>query len=240
MELYDAPDVFRRELKNQTIRVERPALTILAASATSWLAEQLKGGDMRSGFLNRFCFVLADRKTKSYPIPQTPEIGLKNRLVKDLHQVGEITGSADLARVQHSYAAWYRDVEREAQRCQDRIEEVSAFYTRLSVTALKVAVLLELAQTRNLTVTESTMQEALVLVDYLRAVIRYLLRVEFAPTEGAKRVQRILKAVVGRPGIKKGELLRTTGYETRELTPLVQTLIERGDIYEADGGYWAG
>jgi len=238
MELYDAPDQFRRELKNQTIIVAEPSLTILAASATSWLAEQLKGGDLRSGFLNRFCFVLAEQKAKCYPIPQTPDLSAKNALVADLGRFLSVNGEADLRQIHKPYAAWYRDIEREAQRADLQTEVLSAFYTRLSITALKFAVLLELAQGDRLVVTPSTLEEALVLVDYLRATIRHLLRVEFAPTDSAKRVQRVLKVIRENPGIKRGWILKKTGFDKRQATEALDTLQEQGDAYQAEGGFW--
>jgi hypothetical protein len=237
MELYDAPDVFRRELRTQTIRVERPSITILAASATSWLSDQLRAGDLRSGFLNRFCFVLAETKSKSYPIPERPEMHLQNGLVASLGRVATMTGQADLSHIKTRYKAWYHDVEREAERA-DQVEIVSAFYSRLSVTALKFAVLLELAQSGRLVVSSAALEEAIVLIDYLRAVIRHLLRVEFAPSESAKKAQRVLKVIAEEPGVKRGRLLKRIGIDAQDLTRVLGTLREQGDVYEADGTWW--
>lgn len=237
MELYDAPDTFRRELKNQTIRIERPSLTILAASATSWLSDQLKGGDLRSGFLNRFAFVLAETKAKSYPLPVTPDMHLKNAVVLHLGKLAAATGEADLRKIRTSYTAWYADLEREAARA-DQPEIVSAFYTRLSITAIKIAVLLELASSRQLVVSPAALEEAIILTDYLRAVIRHLLRVEFAPSESAKRIQRVQAVVSKHPGIKRAVLMRKTGYDKRQITEAIETLVEQAEIYTDNGGHW--
>jgi hypothetical protein len=237
MELYDSPDRFRRELRNTSITVERPALTVLAASATAWLSEQLKGGDLRSGFLNRFAFVLAEQKTKSIAFPDTPSMMVRNQIVADLNRIGQITGEADFSAVKRAYTQWYHTLEREASRAE-QVEIVSAFYTRLSITAIKLATLIELARTGSLTVSSASLDEAIVLTDYLRAVIRHLLRVEFAPTDNAKRAQRVLQVLTREPGIRRGWLLKKTGYDSRQMTEALHVLTEQGDAYEQDGGWW--
>lgn len=237
MELYDSPDRFRRELRTTSITVERPTLTLLAASATAWLSEQLKGGDLRSGFLNRFAFVLAEQKTKSFAFPDCPSMLAKNQIVADLNRIGQITGEADFSTVKPAYTRWYHTLEKEASRAE-QVEIVSAFYTRLSITAIKLATLIELARTGSLTVSSASLDEAIVLTDYLRAVIRHLLRVEFAPTDSAKRSQRVLQVITREPGIKRGWLLKKTGYDSRQMTEVLQVLTEQSDAYEQDGGWW--
>jgi hypothetical protein len=238
MELYDCPDEYRREIKASSVRVERPAISIFSASATAWLSEQLKGPDLRSGFLNRFCFVLAEKKTKFLDIPPPPELSERNRLVRMLHEIGDVSGEVDFSRIQPHYRAWLRDHEAEILR-SDHPEIVSAFYTRLSITVLKYAILIELAQTRQLTISCGALEEALTLVDYLKAVIAHLLRVEFAPTDSAKRSQQVLKVIREEPGVKRGRLLKRIGLSGKELTGILQTLIEQEDAYENDGGWWA-
>ena len=116
MELYDCPDEYRREIKSSSVRVQHSAISIFSASATTWLSEQLKGPDLRSGFLNRFCFVLAERKTRFLDIPPPPDMGVKNRLVKELHEIGEIRGDVDFSAIQPSYRAWLKDHEEEIYR----------------------------------------------------------------------------------------------------------------------------
>lgn len=238
MELYDCPDEYRREIKTSSLRVERPAISIFSASATAWLSEQLKGPDLRSGFLNRFCFVLAERKTKFLDIPPPPDIVAKNRLIRQLNDIGEIIGEADFSRIQPRYRTWLREHEHEILR-SDHPEIVSAFYTRLSITALKYAILIELAQSRQLIVSSAALEEALTLVDYLKAVIAHLLRLEFAPTDSAKRIQQVLKVIREEPGVLRGRLLKRIGLSAKELTVSLQTLVEQGDAYEESGRWWA-
>ncbi|HVL66776.1 MAG TPA: DUF3987 domain-containing protein [Vicinamibacterales bacterium] len=237
MELYDCPSEYRREIKSSSVRIEQPAISVFAASATAWLSEQLKGPDLRSGFLNRFCFVLAEKKTRFLDIPPPPDVAQRNRLIRSLHEIGGISGDADFSRIKTRYRAWLRDHESEILR-SDHPEIVSAFYTRLSITALKYAILIELSQSRQLSISCGALDEALTLVDYLKAVIAHLLRLEFAPTDSAKRIQQVLKVIRATPGgAQRGQMLKRIGLNAKELTIALQTLVEQGDAYE-DGGRW--
>lgn len=77
------------------------------------------------------------------------------------------------------------------------------------------------------------------MVDYLRAAIRWLLRVEFAPSPFAKQLQRVLTVVRQHRGIRRGDLLKKTGFKAKELAEVLGTLTEQGDAYEQNGGWWA-
>jgi hypothetical protein len=239
MQLYDCPDEYRRALQKEEITVKQPAVTVLGASATSWLSDAMKGGDLRSGFFNRFCFVVGDRQDKTFSLPGTTVDGRSQfqLMLGQLKQVAEVKGPMDYNRVRKSYDAWYGDLKREGGQTEP-VEVVSAFYARLAATAMKIAMLIEVSQTRNLMITDASLQEAIVLVDYLRAAIKWLLKVEFAPSPFAKQAQRVLTVIRGNPGIQRGWILKKTGFSGRELTPILDTLVEQGDAYEQDRKWW--
>jgi hypothetical protein len=244
MQLYDAPERYERALQRERVVVEKPSVTLLAASATSWLADQLKGGDLRSGFFNRFCFVLSEHKTKSYALPGSVEgsPSLRPLLLSQLKAISALSGVADYRRIRQPYEAWYRDVEREAGRAEQQ-EIVSAFYARLATTVMKFTVLLELSMTQSFVITGAAFEEAVVLADYIRAVVRRLLRAEFAQTEDEKAMQRVLRHIQMKPGATRKILLQHAHVLATKLTPVLSTLEERGDIYRdgtGDGaGFWA-
>lgn len=239
MEMYDCPDVYERALVSKASRIEGPALTVLAASALSWLSDQMKAGDLRSGFFNRFGFVLSTPKAKSYPLPVTSDDSTGwHRLVEQLKDVGGVRGTAVLStEARGAYERWYRVMEREAAS-HHAVEIVSAFDTRLAAVAVKYAVLLELSTSRDLVVRGAAMEEGIELVQYLRAVARHLLDTEFGTTDGDKRLTRLLAVIVRSRGIKRSGLLQQTGWKAHDLTPLLDTLRERGDVYESDHGWW--
>ena len=184
---------------------------MLAASATSWLSEQLRGGDLRSGFLNRFGFVLAETKSKSYALPSTVSTAPQwSELVNHLRGLTTIKGQASLhPEARQSYTDWYRRIEREANEHRS-VEVVSTFDTRLAVTAVKYALLIELTTTGHLSISAKAMQDAIVLTDYLRATIRHLLDTEFGNGEGDRRLTRVLHVVRKSPGCRRKHLLQQT------------------------------
>jgi hypothetical protein len=78
-----------------------------------------------------------------------------------------------------------------------------------------------------------------VLVDHLRAVLHHLLRLEFTANDGEKRLNRVLHVITQHAGIKRGALLKKTGYGSKQQNTVIDTLRERGDVYEEQGGSWA-
>lgn len=240
MQLYDSPEDYRRSLQSKEVHVKNAAVTVLAASATSWLSDAMNGGDLRSGFFNRICFVVGDRQDKVYPLPGTISNAATHlqMLTDQLKHVREASGPMDYAPVRRTYEAWYRDLAAEGRRTEP-VEVVSAFYTRLAVTAMKIAMLLELTQGQQMTVQTATMEEAIVLVDHLRCAIKHLLRIEFAPTKFAKQTMRVLEVIrkVGGHANRK-ELLQKTGFRADELGALIETLQQRGDVYQDGGAVW--
>jgi hypothetical protein len=79
------------------------------------------------------------------------------------------------------------------------------------------------------------MEEAIVLVDHLRATIRHLLATEFGNGEGDRRLTRVLDVIRKKPGSPKKVLLQQTGLKARDLDDLLTTLRAREDVYEAEG-----
>lgn len=236
MELYDAPPTFRRETRGETITIERPTVTILAASATSWLAESMRTGDTRSGFLNRFLLVLAEDKAKCYPLPVRPPRALWDAVIDQARGLAALKGEVSFSQIEGRYSAWYRDLERQARRCDN--ETLSGFLTRLSVSVLKIAALLELAQSQRFAVTLAALEDAVVLADYLAAVIRHLLRVEFAVTDDSRDLMRVLQVITKAPGCAKKRILQQTGYKARRADEALSTLLQRGDVEVRNRGYW--
>jgi hypothetical protein len=77
------------------------------------------------------------------------------------------------------YAAWVESHERELHGSH-HVGELSPFWSRLSVTALKLAVLLQLAHDESLTVSAEAMRRAITLTEFLKASLRFLFAEEFA------------------------------------------------------------
>ncbi len=184
--------------------------------------------------------MLADTKSKSYALPGASGASAQHwaELVNHLRGLTAIKGQASLhPDARTCYTQWYQRIEREANDHR-AVEVVSAFDTRLAVTAVKYALLIELTSTGHLSVSATAMKEAIVLTDYLRATIRHLLDTEFGNGEGDRRLTRVLNVIRKAPGCRKKHLLQQTGYKAKDLDELLGTLKQREDIEESEGEFY--
>ena len=163
-ELYDCPPQYSRELRGgNKIEIERPVVSILAGSTLEWLQRQMGEDDVRGGFFPRFLFVPEAPKDRSLALPPPPDLVAENSLVQRLASVRRLEGIASLEAIRDSYERWYRRVEL-ATYAQDESEATGAFTGRLTVTALKLALLYHVAECPpSLTVSPEALARALAL-----------------------------------------------------------------------------
>jgi hypothetical protein len=79
-------------------------------------------------------------------------------------------------------------------------------------------------------VSDDSLERALTLTDFLKRALRHLFDEEFAFTKDMQDRQRVLRAVVRRPGITYRDLLRASSLLKRQLDPVVETLCAEGAI----------
>jgi hypothetical protein len=243
-ELYDFPATYSRLVGAQNFTIRDACLSILAGSQTDWFLEKLKSGDVRGGFLARFSFWPAFEKKRFLSVPPEPDAAIGNRLVKGLNDLRRITGPIVLTGAQlQRYTSWLERHERELHGAS-KVGELSPFWSRLSIMALKFAMLLQLARDRSLVITSDTLERALSLTEFLKRSLRHLFEEEFAFTRDMQDRQRVLRAIQRRPGILYRDLLRASSLLKRQLDPVLDTLSAEGvvDRRPGDGktpaGYW--
>jgi hypothetical protein len=223
-DLYDCPDKYTRVVGAQTFTLHDVHLTILAASQTDWFLEKLKAGDVRGGFLARFSFWPAFEKPNFLAVPDEPDRAVAARLVSALNRVRQVSGPAVLEKVQQKrYSAWVEQHERELNGAS-HVGELSPFWSRLSITTLKFAILIQLAHDQTLTISPAALESAIELTDFLKASLRYLFAEEFAFTEPMRNRQKILRLVRARPGIERRDLMRAASLLVRDFEQVVSTL----------------
>jgi hypothetical protein len=229
-DLYDCPATYSRVVGAQSFTIRDACLSILAASQTDWFLEKLKAGDVRGGFLARFSFWPAFEKKRFLALPPDPDVQLGNRLVTGLNELRRVKGVALLGTAQRDrYAKWLERHERDLHGSA-KVGELSAFWSRLSIMALKFAMLIQLAHDRSLTVSEDNLTRALALTDFLKRALRHLFDEEFAFSKDMQDRQRVLRAVQRRPGISYRDLLRASSLLKRQIDPVLETLVAEGSI----------
>lgn len=123
--------------------IERPVISIASTSTIDWLIEASRVGDMRGGFLSRFVYVVANRKERHMPIPNTPDENFENSLADRLRRLRNPAvwpgGSIHLSdSAKECYIAWNRAFD----TIQTAVEkELDSAINRLKTTALKFAMI---------------------------------------------------------------------------------------------------
>src|SRR3989339_899726 len=91
-ELYDVPDFLVRKTMGGVMTVERPCVSIMAATTMEWFLNSCKEDDFGSGFLPRFLFIPVRSKSRDLPIPPPADQAKKQKLVDELLQIQKIKG----------------------------------------------------------------------------------------------------------------------------------------------------
>ncbi len=229
-EIFDNPPVYTRKTMSNNIEIQKPCVSVLAATTTDWFLERAKEGDLYGGFLPRFVYVPALKKDTMLPFPKPADESLRNQLVKRLHDLRGVRGEVDFTRAKQTYEEWFNDFEWRNAAGNPDAPMLKAFHTRLETYALKFAVLLEVSRTASLEVSEETMREACGLVDWLTQRLSVLAEEEFAFNHGERNRKKVLKAIRQRRGISRRDLLRTTHLSAKELNQVIATLKEEEKV----------
>jgi len=145
-DLYDCPDEYRRRLRREEVNVLKPCLSIFGASVLDWILDRMRGEQFTGGFLARFVMVAANRKERTEGFPPPLDIVEQNRLVARLKEAVDCTNRSTVSTawatipdsLKDEFRLWAKRFER-----HDRSPILSAFVTRLQVTALKLALIEE-------------------------------------------------------------------------------------------------
>lgn len=225
-DIFDCPEYYERKLKNETINIEKPCISIMAASTIEWLNTKIKEGDLRGGFLNRILYVPATRKANIIPFPPSPWEWERKKLADKLKQISQTEGEADLSSVRGSYEEFYIEHEKSLGRQRNQ-ELLSGFYTRLADYCLKFSVLYQVASEGNLVVSMDSMQKAIYLTKYLKRTIANLINEELALSPAAAERKRLLKLIPEAPDhITRAELTHCSHMSAKEIDHHLLTLSE--------------
>lgn len=237
-ELYDCPDRYVRKLRGECFTIERPAVSILAATTIDWLVATMRHSDVAGGFTARFVFVPAYAKSRDVALPAPSDIHRRNELVQMLQRCSQAEGMVDISGVRPLYEEWYYKTVAEL-RADPNTETLAGFYTRLTVYTLKFAMLLEVSETRDILIREETMRRAFAVTDYVKTAIRYLVEREFHVDRSGRDLERIYRVIESKPGIGRRELLQAAHMLMKDCDPILATLLASGRVRVQDKGYWA-
>ncbi|MHB1661116.1 MAG: DUF3987 domain-containing protein [bacterium] len=209
----------------QMFKVDDPAVNILSASTVSWIADNLKESDLKSGFMQRFTIFYArqDKKEITLPISQELPGGLITRLKELLNMEGEIK-LAEEAKVRYE-EFYYGDNETKKRQS----EIYASYHTRLYTVIIKVAMLYCIMR-KDDTIQKEDIEYGialkLILEKYLYSVYDKLIK-----DRNKEILEKILNIISDNGGvIERSKLLRYTHMLKRDFDNFIDTLIERRSI----------
>jgi hypothetical protein len=237
-DLYDCPARYERVLGQKTFVAKDVCISLLAASQTDWLLEKLKETDIRGGFMARMTFWPAFVKRRFIALPPEPDTRIGNELVRHLNQIRALDGALIIpSSCRDRYAAWLEQHERELESLPGA-GNLGPFWSRMSVTTLKTAVILNAATAGTLLLDDRALESAIELTEFLKAALGHLFKEEMAFTKGMRDRNRVLAMIKRKPGIPYRDICRNANLLKRDLDPVLDTLRAEQQVQMKQGYYW--
>lgn len=220
-EVYDVPELLIRKTKSAEIAIERPCISIMAATTMEWFLSCCQEDDFTSGFLPRFLFVPVRSKSKDISIPPPADQIKKKSLVDELTKIERISGIMHFspeARVEHDN--WYKKLKE-----RTKIPQFRGIYSRLQIYAIKLSMIHSVALFNSLEIGIISIREATKMIDWLIEEFEGLADSEFAFSKFDKNKKKILRLIQSGKN-NRSDILRYSNMSAREFNEIIATLIE--------------
>jgi hypothetical protein len=175
--------------------------------------------------LARFSFWPAFEKKRFLAIPPEPNMSLANGIVQHLRVLTELKAQACRLGpgVRERYTVWLERHER-GLHGHARCEDLSPFWSRLSIMTLKFAMLLQLSHDAAPEISTDSLNRAIELTEFLKRALSHLFAEEFAFTREQQDRQKVLRHIRAKPGIVQRDLMRACSMSKRDMTLALDTL----------------
>lgn len=233
-DVYDVPMEDRKTLRNKEVVLERPFVSILAASSPIWFAQAYKDSMLGGGFFARFIFCPAKKPGDPIPTPGPRDEQLEDKLAGHVRRVSQLRGKADFSEVWQQYSEFDRSSR------EDRTDdEFGGMRSRASALVRKVSILFHVSRDpSNLRIGESDLKHAISYVtESQRRTIEYLSN-EVAHNREDADCLAILNAARRRGGkVEWSAALKTTHLGSFRFRNAIKTLVEsrRAHLAKAEG-----
>lgn len=239
-DLYDPHPTYTRTLRGQhgqgeTIRINRPALTILAASNIDWLVEHLTEVDFRSGFMPRFLLWPSDLREPEPPdgMLARGDAVIETSLLKQLHALSTV----HQAPVEWSAGARRRvsafSRERMAVAETESVPgELLGLVSRSGLHSAKLAVLLCLSDQghqERYEISSEQAERACLLMAWLIDQAENLFEAHIVFEKFERKAQKLL-GTISDSGVEWSVALKRSKVSADDFRKMVSTLQERGQV----------
>lgn len=242
-ELYDCVPRYSRHIsgdsagpQGQRLVIDRPALSIVAASTTDWLVSSITELDLRSGFIPRFLLIPAAQKEAEpeggyWAHPDTYAEGL---LLRELAQRAHRPyGVVEFRDVRDQLIGWSNTMTRRIER-GEFAEELSGMYSRISHHLGKLCALLavsELPAAGEYRVSRDMAERSCALLEWVIEGSERTFEQHLVFSKFERQAQKLLAYVSAHGGeVNKSQLLKNLHLPAREMDQLLGTLRERGEV----------
>lgn len=201
--IYDGDDRWKYATKGSgRDDIGKPSLNILAGTTPSWIADGLPSDIIGHGFIARVIFVYAEEPRYLKPFPRSPSKSLTRKLVNDLDHISRLEGEFIWGKgSKKTYAQMYRILA----RTRPKDYRIEGFHNRKKIHILKIAMLLSIAESDDLTIHTRDLDAAWSL---LSTVERDMARAFSAvgSHEQASNIERILARITYEGAMTQSEI----------------------------------
>lgn len=168
-DLYDCRPTFSYETRTSGSNyIVNPCLSILGATAPSWIEDNLRMLAVGGGMTARILFIYADHKERHCPLTRMEDFDQKltAQLIDDLADIAETCGEFSITEEAGKlFTDWY-GWDDTSPYCQSRPmdERLHGFWNRVPVMVLKVAMILSLAESSSRVVEARHVSSAIKLI----------------------------------------------------------------------------
>lgn len=254
-QLYDVPKLLIRQLRKETITIEKPYFIFFGGGIKDKVHQLLTEEYILSGFLPRFLVVYGDtdlsrirRTGPATALTQNSKFDIMDR-VKGLYgqynQSAEINILGQIATVPRRFEAKLtNDAWEQYGDFEDLLTKTAAgspnsmlalpTFTRLGFSLLKMSMILAACENEPDTINtlkvekKHVTQAAWFIQKWGRYSVQMIENTGLSFLE--KNVQKMLASIKRHPGATKSFFMQTHKFQSREVNDLLQTLVDRGLI----------
>lgn len=238
-DLYDCPSKWEKKtIARSSETILGPFVSMLAASTPQTLKDVIPSASVGQGFTSRIIFVWGGGRRKKAPIPVWDEghTMLERNLIHDLKEISTITGEFSFSTGGlRLYTQNYNDRLEPEEEYED--ERLRGYSSRKDVHTLKLAMVLAMAESNQLIITEREMAGAIEAISWLDQGLPNVFSGHgtSATAEDAARIFREIDVATRKSGFAYHQEIVRKNYHylnVQEVDVVIKTLIEGGAISE--------
>lgn len=226
-ELYDCPTKFTRKLKKETLILENPFLSLIAATTSEWLTTNTENREVQSGFLARCMFVPVYSKEKVLIFPPPANLTLKQKLLAQLEEISSVSGEVDLSLIKAQHEDYVLNLR---GSISDSDVTMAGFISRLEINLLKIAALIEVSCSGQPVISPESYLIASRIIDHLADCLKKHVMKDLMATKDERLLEKIKAYIVKNPGCSRKKILQNYKVTADKAWKLVNLLEESGEI----------